>query len=161
MTVVSDTSVVLNLCWLGLESLLPISFERVLAPAEVREEFQRLATEDARFAGLIFPACIEVASASQIPPSLRREYQLDRGEIAALALALERGIQDMLIDERAGRAVSVKLGLRPSGLLGLLVRAKEQRRIPAVLPLLDRLETGARFRISEALRSQIVALTCE
>jgi hypothetical protein len=35
MTVITDTSVVLNLCWLGMDSLLARFFERVLAPGEV------------------------------------------------------------------------------------------------------------------------------
>ncbi len=42
MTVVTDTSVVLNLSWLGADSLLPLFFDRVLAPVEVRCEFERL-----------------------------------------------------------------------------------------------------------------------
>ena len=41
MTAVTDTSVVLNLCWLGLDSLLARFFERVLAPVDVRDEFER------------------------------------------------------------------------------------------------------------------------
>jgi predicted nucleic acid-binding protein len=161
MTVVTDTSVVLNLCWLGLDSLLAHFFERVLAPGEVREEFERLAKSDPRFGGLMFPASIEIANASEIPASLLREYRLDTGEIAALALAMERGIRDILIDERAGRAVAVNLGLRPSGLLGLLIRAKRERHVSAVLPLLDRLQAGARFRVSEVLRAEIVSITSE
>lgn len=119
MTVVTDTSVVLNLCWLGLDSLLSHFFDRVLAPIEVRNEFDRLANSDSRFSGLSFPDAVEIATASEIPTSLARDRRLDRGEIAALALALERGIRDILIDERVGRAVAIELGLRPSGLLGL------------------------------------------
>jgi predicted nucleic acid-binding protein len=161
MTVVTDTSVVLNLCWLGLDSLLALFFDRVLAPVEVREEFERLAKSDARFGGLIFPSSIEIANASEIPDSFLREYRLDTGEIAALALALERGIRDILIDERAGRAEAVNLGLRPSGLLGLLIRAKREGHVAAVLPLLDRLQAGARFRVSEVLRAQIASNTSE
>jgi predicted nucleic acid-binding protein len=159
MTVVTDTSVVLNLCWLGLDSLLPLFFDRVLAPVEVRDEFERLVKNDPRFSALIFPALIEIANASEIPVSLRREYRLDTGEIAALALALEGDIWDILMGERAGRSVAVNLGLRPSGLLGILIRAKRERHIPAVLPLLDRLQS--RFRVSEGLRAQIAALTSE
>ena len=161
MTAVTDTSVVLNFCWLGLDSLLAQLFDHVLAPIEVREEFERLAKSDPRFSGLIFPSAIEIANALQIPASLRREYRLDTGEIAALALGLERGIRDILMDKRAGRAAAVSLGLRPSGLLGILIRAKREGHIPAVLPLLDRLQAGARFRVSEVLRAQIAALTAE
>jgi len=41
MTVVTDTSVVLNLCWLESDSLLTHFFDHVLAPIEVRDEFLR------------------------------------------------------------------------------------------------------------------------
>ena len=161
MTVVTDTSVALNLCWLGQESLLPVFFDSVLAPVEVRVEFERLASVDPRFSGLSFPAFIEIANASELPASLRGEFRLDKGEIATLALALERGLRDVLIDERAGRAVAVSLGLKPFGLLGLLVRARERAPIPAVIPLLDRLQADARFRVSKALRDQIAVLAGE
>jgi hypothetical protein len=140
MTVVTDTSVVLNLSWLGLDSLPARFFDHVLAPVQVREEFERLAKGDPRFSGLAFPESIEIANALEIPVSLREEHRLDTGEIAALALALERGIRDILMDERAGRAVAVSLGLRPFGLLGLLIRAKREGHVRAVLPLLDRLQ---------------------
>jgi len=161
MTVVTDTSVVLNLCWLESDSLLTHFFDHVLAPVEVRDEFERLVRSDPRFLGLIFPAFIEIANASEIPASLLHEHRLDAGEIATLALALERGIRDILMDERAGRAVAVSLGLRPSGLLGILIRAKREGYVPAVLPLLDRLQIEARFRVSDVLRAQIAALTSE
>jgi predicted nucleic acid-binding protein len=85
MTVVTDTSVALNLCWLRLASLLPLFFDRVLAPVEVREEFERLVKNDPRFPGLIFPAFIEIANAPEIPASLRREHRLDTGEIGRIA----------------------------------------------------------------------------
>ena len=73
MTVVTDTSVVLNLSWLRLEPLLSHFFDHILAPVEVREEFERLARSDSRFLELIFPAFIQIANASEIPASLRRE----------------------------------------------------------------------------------------
>ena len=63
---------------------------------------------------------------------------IDAGEIAAIALALERGIRYVLIDERAGRAAAISLGLQPLGLLGLLVEAKKRSLVPGVLALLDR-----------------------
>ena len=97
MTVVTDTSVVLNLCWLGSDSLLSLFFDRVVAPSEVRDEFERLVRSDTRFSGLIFPAFIEISNASEIPASLRREHRLDTGEIAALALALQSDVRDILM----------------------------------------------------------------
>ena len=53
MIVVTDTSVVLNLCWLRQESLLSAIYEDVLAPGQVRLEFDRKAATDPRFTGLV------------------------------------------------------------------------------------------------------------
>jgi len=86
---------------------------------------------------------------------------LTPGEIGALALALERGIRDVLIDEKAARAVAIHLGLRPSGLLGVLLRAKKLSLLGAVLPLLDRLRNEADFRVDDELRARISGLAGE
>jgi predicted nucleic acid-binding protein len=124
--VVTDTSVVLNLAWLREERLLPELFVSVLAPPAVRAEFERLVLADHRFRGLRFPDFVTVAAPARIPDSLAANDDLDPGEIAALALALERGIRNVLMDETAGRAAALALGLQPSGLLGLLVEAKRR-----------------------------------
>jgi predicted nucleic acid-binding protein len=159
--VVTDTSVVLNLAWLREERLLAELFEGVLAPPAVRAEFERLASSDRRFQGLHFPQFITVEAPYSLPDHLTSNDDLDAGEIAALALALERGIRQILIDELAGRKAAVALGLQPSGLLGLLVESKKRALIPAVLPLLDRLRDKARFHISSELRGRIATLAGE
>lgn len=159
--VVTDTSVVLNLAWLGEERLLPHLFDRVLAPPIVKAEFDRLARIEARFRGLRFPAFIELASPTGIPEVVAQLDGLDPGEIGALSLAIERHIRDVLIDETVARAAALALGLRPSGLLGLLVRAKKRALIPVVLPLLDRLRLEADFRVTDDLRARIAALAGE
>ncbi len=159
--VVTDTSVVLNLCWLHEERLLSELFGKVIAPPVVRAEFERLALADPRFRGLRFSDFITVEAPSHIPEALAENDDLDAGEVAALALALERGIRYVLMDETAGRAAAVALGLQPSGLLGLLVEAKKRALIVAVLPLLDQLRDSARFRIGADLRHRIAALAGE
>ena len=77
------------------------------------------------------------------------------------ALAVERGIPYVLIDENAGRAAAIALGLQPSGLLGILLEAKKRRQISEVLPLLDRLCAGARFRVGENLRRRVAMIAGE
>lgn len=157
MIVVTDTSVVLNLCFLNQEGLLSALFEKLLAPSAVRQEFERLAREDARFQGLLFPSFISVEDPAIVPDRLRQATGLNQGEIMALALAVERGIRDVLIDERAARRVAEELGLRVSGLLGVLLAAKRRRLIPALAPLIDQLQSRARFWIDPALRAQLLA----
>ena len=156
MIVVTDTSVVLNLCWLRRESLLSAIYEDVLAPEQVWLEFERKAATDPRFTGLIFPQFIIVAQPVVIPAALASNTALDPGETAALALALERGIADVLIDESSGRAAALALGLRVSGLIGVLIEGKRRNLVPALRPLLDRLVTGARFWLADRLRERVV-----
>jgi predicted nucleic acid-binding protein len=127
----------------------------------VRFEFERLAIVDHRFRGLRFPDFIIAEEPTSLPHALTSNNDLDVGEIAALALALERGIQFVLIDEVAGRAAAVALGLQPSGLLGLLVEAKKRALISSVLPLLDQLRDKARFHVGNDLRNRIAALAGE
>lgn len=156
MTVVIDTSVVLNLCFLHQEGLLTALHEKLIAPSAVRREFERLATFDDRFKGLTFPAFIEVQDPRDIPDQLQNAISLDEGEIAALALALERKVQNVLIDELPARQIAEQLGLRVSGLLGVLIRAKQRGLITSVKPLLDRLQQEGKFWIGGELMEQVL-----
>lgn len=70
MTVITDTSVVLDLCLIGQQDLLPLLYGRILAPTVVMTEFQRLASVDSRFQGLVFPAFIEKDVPSVLHPRL-------------------------------------------------------------------------------------------
>ncbi len=161
MIVVTDTSVVLNLAWLRHDVLLAKLFVTVLAPPAVVAEFERLARDEPRFHGLRFPPFISVIAPAEIPPAIARNDALDAGEIAARALAVGRGIRHVLIDEIAARAAAIALGLQPSGLLGILIEAKKRKHISLVLPLLDRLRDGARFRVGDDLRQRIATLAGE
>lgn len=124
MIVVTDTSVILNLSWLSLESLLP-------------------------------------AISESIPSDLSDNADLDPGEIAAIALALERGIADVLIDESYGRAAALAHGLHVSGLLGVLIEGKQRRLISHLRPLLDHLAAGARFWMHPRLREHVLRIAGE
>ncbi len=64
---------------------------------------------------------------------------LDRGEAEVIALGLERKARLVLIDELIGRKVAESLGLRISGSVGILIKAKQLGEIEAVKPLLDRM----------------------
>jgi len=153
--VVTDTSVVLHLCFLRLEGLLPQLFGPVLAPPEVRVEFERLASDDPRFAGLVFPPFVEVIAPRHIPPALAG-MKLDSGELAALALAVERDHAAVLIDEKNGRSAARSLGLTLFGLLGILAKARERNLVGPLAPLLDRLQQQTRFWMHPVLREQVL-----
>ncbi|MFN0069701.1 MAG: DUF3368 domain-containing protein [Limisphaerales bacterium] len=156
MTVVTDTSVVLNLCFIGQQGLLSRLFTALLAPPRVAAEFQRLAASDPRFQGLVFPPVIRIAAPAGSPPAVTRDFALHGGEIAALSLALKHRADLVLMDEREGRAAARALGLASIGVVGILLQARERSLIPALAPLLDKLQAGARFWIAPSLRTAVL-----
>ncbi|HWD93969.1 MAG TPA: DUF3368 domain-containing protein [Verrucomicrobiae bacterium] len=156
MIVVADTSVILNLCRVQHERLLQQLFQRVLIPARVASEFERLAKAQARFTGLNLPDWISVLADPQSMPPRIIQANLDAGESAAIALCLNERADVLLIDESLGRRVAEELGLRTVGILGVLVQSRKRQLIPGLKVVLDRLEKEAGFWISASLRSAVL-----
>ena len=156
MIVVADTSIILNLCFLGQEELLRLLFGVVFAPPQVEAEFLRLARVDSRFQGLVFPSFIQRQSSQPKSYLWANSPALHAGEIAALSLALELQADLILMDEAEGRTAAAKLKLTTMGLMGILLQARQRSLITAVAPLLDRLEQEARFWMSALLRATVL-----
>ena len=140
---------------LGRVDLLRDLFGTVLVPPAVDEELRNppagFALVDVRQMGFI---------SVQAPRDCERVAELmrtlDPGESEALALAIELRISVILIDEAAGRAMAVRLGLIPVGVLGTLVRAKQRGLIDTVGPMIERLQGEIGFFVSQALRTEIL-----
>ena len=104
--------------------LLQRLFGRVFIPpavaaelAQPRGHYQPIDVGHYRF--------LEVVAPRELRQVLLNNAQLQAGEIEALSLALDLNADFVLMDEYAGRAAALKLGLQTSGVLGLLTRAKE------------------------------------
>jgi uncharacterized protein len=159
--VVADTSVVINLCCVGQGDLLLRLFREVVVPPAVAAEFACLASNVPRFADLTLPRGIRQQAPTTVPALLRSAIGLDRGEAAALALAVEIHADAVLLDERRGREAASQLGLRTIGVLGLLLQAKAAGYLAAVAPVLDDLQREAGFWIAAPLRQQVLRLAGE
>lgn len=67
---------------------------------------------------------------------------VDAGEAAVIQLAREQGIDLVCMDDRKGRRAALVVGLRVTGSLGLLARAKTLGLIPAIRPFIERAMEG-------------------
>ena len=153
MPVVSNTSPLWNLAGIGRLDLLRDQFPDIRIPQDVWQELQ---------VGEDFPEAIRLRQAvdahwitvvSLGTPHVRESLMLglDRGEAAAIALALELGFTRILMDESDGRAAAKAMGLQPVGVLGVLLRAKHERKIVSLTDEMVRLKQEAGFFIADSL----------
>lgn len=155
MICVCNTSPITNLAAIGQIELLQKLYGEVFVPYEVAQELAQGATESPGFVDVDEVAWIHVQPVENQPLVASLLSELDLGEAAAIALATERGAL-LLIDERRGRHVAARLGLRHVGLLGVLVVARHRDLIPAVKPILDGLVHTAGFWIGPALYDRVI-----
>ena len=144
--VISNTTPMINFAQIGRMDVLQQLFGEIVIPPAVADELHEKRD--------LFPA---VASVMELPfirivaptdRSLVSTLTLDLhlGEAECLALAMEQTTdQLLLLDELAARRVARHRDLKFTWTIGCLNLAKAQNFIPAIAPLLDDLQTKARF----------------
>lgn len=163
MLVASNTSPISNLAIIGLLHLLRSQFPEVCIPEAVHLELGRLKHAAA---GRAIDQAIQEGWLKITPLRDRRvagllSAHLDQGEAEAIALSIEIPAELLLLDERDGRAAAAQSGLRVTGVMGILLRAKRDGQIPAVKPALEQLRTQAHFFVSASLERGVLELAGE
>ena len=152
MILVADSSPLIALARIGRLELLRAEFGSILVPTAVWDELVH--------AGMDRPGAPAVLAADWIERRkivdaglvalLRRD--LGAGESEAIVLAREVGADLLIMDERLGRAAARRLGLRVTGLVGVLIQARERGRLPDAEAVVNDLHRKAGFWLSEELR---------
>ena len=153
MIVVADTTPLNYLVLIGEIELLPALYETVLIPLEVHRELQHPKTPVAvrAWAGNL-PLWCQMRDLSTLPDAGLCE--LDAGERDAIQLALETGIDTLLIDEADGRREALRRHLHVAGTVALLEKAA-QRGFTDFHAALARLEKTS-FRLSAKIRNEFI-----
>lgn len=84
------------------------------------------------------------------------QIEVDAGEAEAIALAVELKADLLLLDERRGRTIASRLGLKFIGLLGVIIEAKHRGLVSTVKPILDSLIAKAGFWITGDLYARVL-----
>ena len=158
MPVVSNTSPLLNLAIIDQLDLLRQQFLEVLIPPIVLAELNPVTdypgTE--RIQRALDTGWLRVVELKDDTLARALWLELDQGEAAAIALAIELSHSQVLMDERDGRAKSKALGLQPIGILGVLLRAKLDDQIALVETSLQALRHEAGFFIADELYDRVL-----
>ncbi len=158
MLVVSDTSAITNLMHIGQLNILRALFKQIYIPPAVYSELCVLEIQKKKLENqnwIIIHHVTERVIIEQF------EKDLDIGEVEAIALAFEFNADYLLIDELKGRKFAEKLGLKVVGLLGILIKAKREKVIPKVKPLVEMLINSAGFRIHPELYTEVLKIADE
>ncbi len=158
MPVVSNTSPVLNLAIVGHLFLLRQQFGEVLIPEAVEREL-RLDTPwkgVAEVKASLSEGWLRVERVRNSAFVLALQRELDEGESEAIVLATERSLFPVILDEREARRVARRLEISVTGVLGVIIRAKMDGKIPAARELISSLRQEAGFWISAEIEAELL-----
>jgi predicted nucleic acid-binding protein len=162
--VISDSSVLIHLARIGQLILLEKIFGRIsITPVVWSEVVER---GGGRFGvSEVSKACTEGWIVVVAPTNdallrlLRRE--LDDGEAEAIALAVERQADLILLDEWEARRIADLYGLAKTGVIGILIRSKRHGYIASLKAELDKLRGPGGFWIDEPLYQRALSVVGE
>jgi predicted nucleic acid-binding protein len=135
---VVNTSPIVLLAAADALSLLPQVVGEILLPDAVVEEIVAGKILPPALAGLRSSSWVHVEPRVPVPAEVAG-WDLGLGETQVLALALARGGVQVVLDDLQARRCAQSLGLPTTGTLGVILRAKRRRLIPAARPVLEKL----------------------
>ena len=83
------------------------------------------------------------------------------GEAEVISLALEVDNLLLLLDDQNGRQISARFNLKYTGLLGILMRARVDNKIPSLRDEIESLRTIGRFWISDTIMDKALTIVGE
>jgi predicted nucleic acid-binding protein len=153
MIVVADTTPLNYLILIDEIELLPKLYRSVIIPQEVHRELQSSGTPPAvRTWASALPTWCEVRALRSLPDITLNE--LDAGERDAIQLALDMGVDTLLMDESEGRRAALLHHLKVTGTVAVLEKAAHRGLIDFRLTL-ERLDQ-TNFRLSASIRAEFL-----
>ena len=137
--IVSDTSILIVLKKIGRLEILQALFGRITITPEIAEEFKHP-----------LPKFIKIQNPKNKNYKRILNSILDKGEASAIALAIETDDALLLIDDLKGRRQAKSLNVKYTGLIGILIIAKEKAVTASFSDIIEEIKRTD-FRISPQL----------
>lgn len=159
--IVSNSTPLIGLAKIGRLDLLKDLFGVVFIPPEVKIETVERGEENKSPDAYVIRKTIEeewiIVEETGFLQGLE-EFGIDVGESAAIMLAKKKNSKDVLIDERHARLAAKALGLRPLGIIYVLLSALEKKIISyeEYKKCLDDL-VKVNFRLSEEVYNEALS----
>lgn len=152
--VISDSSILIHLARIERLPLLEKIFGKITVPPNVWFEVVEKGSGRAGVAEICQARELGwIAVVSPQHDALLRllTRELGAGEAEVIALAVERQADLVLLDEWEARGIADLYGLKKTGTIGILMRAKLDRHIESLRREIDRLRHPGGFWIGESL----------
>ena len=137
--IIADTSCFILLDKIDYLEILQKLFGQVTTTTEVSNEF-----------GKQLPEWVNIENVKDKKQQLLLEAEIDKGEASAIALAMENKNALLILDDYKARKTAAKYKLQFTGTLGVFLKAKEDSIIPAIKPVLERIQQTD-FRFTEKI----------
>jgi len=119
--------------------LLKLLYHHIITTIEVSNEF-----------GEKLPEWIEIRTSTNSHYQKILELQVDKGEASAIALAIELENCTLIVDDYKARKVASNLGIKITGTMGIIIKAKINGIIPSIKPIVEKI-MKTDFRLSEEI----------
>jgi predicted nucleic acid-binding protein len=156
VVIVSNTSPLMNLAVIGRLDLIERLYVSVNIPDAVAGELATALPEQFNSQAIKKISWLTVHSVMNRQMTESLLLDLDAGEAEAIALSTELKAGLLLLDERRGRNIAQRFGLKFIGLMGMLIEAKRKGHVPAVKPILDELLATAGFWVDNRLYARVL-----
>lgn len=134
--IIADTSCFIVLSKIGELDLLKKLYGQIVTTSAIAEEF-----------GSLLPDWIIIKKVTNRYSQKILELQIDKGESSAIALALELHDCTLILDDFKARKIAKNLGLKFTGTIGVIIKAKIDGIIPSIIPYMEKIKE-TNFRIS-------------
>ena len=160
--VVSDTGPLIGLARISQLPILKRLYNSITIPPQVLKELH-ISTDKPGARALskaIADGWINTAHPKKISTPGILTLILDAGEAAAIQLASEEDVRLLILDDRRGREIASRRGIKIIGTGGILVSAKRMGYLKKVTPVLNDLSRVG-YRLSPELCKRIIELAGE